>query len=67
MGGLFLLPALLCNLLTEHGRRRSFRFQRWRFTSAKSFLADAGPATSQAQHVVWQPDSSQGLSRGVAA
>jgi hypothetical protein len=60
---LFTLPALLGSSFTVHRGRRSFRFQRWRFTSSQSFSAGAGQTFTHAQHDIRQPDISQDLGK----
>jgi hypothetical protein len=60
---LFTLPALLGSTFTVHLGRRSFRFQRWRFSGAHSFSAGAGVTTSHAQQDTRQPDISQDLGK----
>jgi len=60
---LFTLPALLGSSFTVHRGRRSFRFQRWRITSSRSFSAGAGVAFTHAHQDIWQTDSRQDLGK----
>jgi len=44
---LLVLPAHLSTTFAAHHGRRFVRFQRWRFTSAQSFFAGAGPIAAR--------------------